>query len=167
MKHPHRPVVAAAALAIAVAGVAGIVSAQSANVQRCEGKDGRVTYSNTQCPEGTVPIRKVNTDPPVSVEAKKAAQDLAKKDADAAKQLEKDQAGQEARDRKQVDQRAKADAKADAKAQEKCERAKRDLERAKTTRAELGGRAATVEMLQKADLAIGRHEADIAKDCAR
>jgi hypothetical protein len=38
---------------------------QSQQVHRCEGKDGKVTYSNTQCPEGTKPVRKVNTDPPV------------------------------------------------------------------------------------------------------
>jgi len=162
MKDLRRSVATIAALAVAVL-VGGAAAAQSANVQRCEGKDGRVTYSNTQCPEGTLPVRKVNTDPPISVEAKKAAQELAKKDAAAARQIEKDQAQQEARDRKQADERAKAD----AKAREKCERAKRDLERARTTRAELGSRAATAEKLQKADLAIGRHEADVAKDCAR
>lgn len=162
MKDPHRSVIATFTVALAAA-VAGVASAQSGNVQRCEGKDGRVTYSNTQCPDGTVPVRKVNTDPPVSVEARQAAQELAKKDTAAAKQLGKDQAQQDARDRKQADERAKAD----AKAREKCERAKRDLERARTTRAELGSRAATAEKLQKADLAIGRHEADVAKDCAR
>lgn len=162
MKDPHRSVVAAFTVALAAA-VAGVASAQSASVQRCEGKDGRVTYSNTQCPEGTVPVRKVNTDPPISVEARQAAQEQAKKDAAAAKTLEKEQTQQDARDRKQAEERAKAD----AKAKERCERAKRDLERAKTTRAELGSRGATVEALQKADLAIGRHEADVAKDCAR
>jgi hypothetical protein len=162
MKNLHPSIVAIVGVALGAA-VAGAASAQSASVQRCEGKDGRVTYSNTQCPEGTVPVRKVNTDPPVSVEARQAAQDLAKKDSAAAKQLEKDQAQQDARDRKQADERAKAD----AKARERCERAKRDLERARTTREELGGRATKVEQLQKADLAISRHEADVAKDCPR
>lgn len=158
MKAQHRSAVAVAVLALAAAA-----SAQPNSVQRCEGKDGRVTYSNTQCPEGTVPVRKVNTDPPVSVEAKKAAQELAKKDSAAAKQVEKEQAQQEARDRKQAEERAKLD----AKAKEKCERAKRDLERAKATRAELSGRAATVERMQKADREIGRYEAEVAKDCPR
>jgi hypothetical protein len=161
MKDLHRSIVASVGLALGAAA-AGAALAQAASVQRCEGKDGRVTYSNTQCPQGTVPVRKVNTDPPVSVEARQAAQDLAKKDATAAKQLDKDQAQQEARDRKQADERAKAD----ARAREKCERAKRDLERARATRAELGSRAAKIEQLQKADLAIGRHEADVAKQCA-
>jgi len=158
MKALHRSAVAVAALAFAAAA-----SAQPSSVQRCEGKDGRVTYSNTQCPEGTVPVRKVNTDPPVSVEAKKAAQELAKKDSAAAKQIEKEQAQQEARDRKQAEERAKAE----SKSKEKCERAKRDLERARTTRAELGSRAASVEKMQKADREIGRYEAEVTKDCPR
>lgn len=149
-----------AAVALAFAGVAW---SQAGSVQRCEGKDRKVTYSNTQCPPGTTPVRTVNTDPPVSVEARKAAQDQAKKEAATAKQIEKDQAQQEARDRKQADERAKAE----AKASERCERARRDLERAKTTRAELGARAATVEAMQKADREIGRREADVAKGCPR
>ena len=165
MRDRRRPVTAV--VAVVAATIAAAAAAQSANVQRCEGKDGRVTYSNTQCPEGTVPVRKVNTDPPVSVEARKAAEDLAKKDAAAARQIEKEQSQQEARARKEADDRAKADARADARAKERCERATRDLERARAARAELGAHAATAEKLQKADLAIGRREADVAKACAR
>lgn len=137
--------------------------AQSSSVQRCEGKDGRVTYSNTQCPEGTVPVRKVNTDPPISVEARKAAQEQAKKDATAVKQIDKERAQEEARERKQAD----AQARAEAKTTERCERAQRELERAKTTRADLGQRPATIEKMQKADQEIGRREAAVAKECAR
>ena len=155
------------ALAVVTLALTGAASAQSSSVQRCESKDGRVTYSNTQCPDGTVPVRKVNTDPPVSVEAKKAAQELAKKDSAAAQQIDKEQAEQEARDRKQAEERAKADAKADATAKERCARAKRNLERARATRADLGTRAATAEKLQTADREVGRHEAEVAKDCPR
>ena len=162
MKALHRLAVAVFTLALSAA-----VSAQSSGVQRCESKDGRVTYSNTQCPEGTAPVRKVNTDPPVSVEAKKAAQELAKKDSAAAKQIDKEQADREARDKKQADERAKADAKADAKAKEQCEGAKRALERARATRADLDTRAATAENLQKADREVGRHQAEVAKKCPR
>lgn len=153
-----RPAVAFLALA-----VLPVASAQTSSVQRCEGKDGRVTYSNTQCPEGTVPVRKVNTDPPVNVEARKAAQEQAKRDGTAVQQLERERAQQEARDRKQADDRAKAE----ARAAERCERARRDVERAQATRAELGRRGATVEKLQKADQEIGRREAGAAKDCPR
>lgn len=140
-----------------------VASAQTSSVQRCEGKDGRVTYSNTQCPEGTVPVRKVNTDPPVNVETRKAAQDQAKRDTAAVKQLERERAQQEARDRKETDERAKTE----AKAAERCERARRELERAQATRAELGRGGATVEKLQKADQDVGRREASAAKDCPR
>src|SRR5512137_2299178 len=140
-----------------------VAAAQTGVVQRCESKDGRVTYSNTACPEGTKPVRKVNTDPPVSVDAKKAAEERAKKDGAALKQIDKERTQQEARDRKQAEERAKAD----AKAKERCERAKRDLERAKATRADLNASASTVEKMQKADREIGRREEEVAKDCAR
>jgi hypothetical protein len=138
-------------------------AAQTGLVQRCESKDGRVTYSNTACPEGTLPVRKVNTDPPVSVDAKKTAEERAMKDGAALKQLEKERAQQEARERKQAEDRAKAD----ARAKERCERAKRDLERAKATRADLNARAAPVEKLQKADRETGRREEEVARECAR
>ena len=151
------------AVAVIVVSAACNAGAQTSNVQRCESKDGRVTYSNTQCPDGTVPVRKVNTEPPVSVDAQKAAQEQAKKDATAAKQMEKERAQQESRERKQADERAKAE----AKAKERCDRAHRDLERAKATRVQLDERAMTVEKMQKADREIGRREADVAKECAR
>lgn len=150
--------VPAAAVALVTAA-----AAQTGTVQRCESKDGRVTYSNTACPEGTSPVRKVNTDPPVSVDAKKAAEQRANKDGAALKQIDRERAQQEARDRKQADERAKAD----AKAKERCERAKRDLERAKATRADLNARPAPVEKMQKADHEIGRREEEVARECAR
>jgi hypothetical protein len=151
------------ALVAALALACACAWAQGAAVQRCEGRDGSVTYSNTQCPPGTAPVRKVNTDPPVSVEASKAAQDQAKKDAAAVQQIEKQRAQEAARERKDADDRAKAA----AKAKERCERATRDLERARATRAGLDSRPASVEQMQKADRDIGRREADVARDCPR
>jgi hypothetical protein len=144
---------------------------QSQQVQRCEAKDGRVTYSNTQCPEGTTPVRKVNTDPPVKVEEQQAAKDRAKKDAAEAKQIEKERAqqaakeGRDAEDQKQA--AAKEQKKAAAKTQEKCDRAKKELDKARTTRAELYARATTVEQMQKADREISRRETDVVRDCPR
>jgi len=100
-------------LPLLLAGLALIPTAVAAQaIQRCESKDGRVTYSNTTCPDGTVPVRKVNTEPPISVEDRKAAQERARADGAAARKVDKEQAQQEARDRKQADDRAKADAKA-------------------------------------------------------
>ena len=75
---------------LAISVFASGALAQQMQVQRCEGKDGKVTYSNRECPAGTSPVRKVNTAPPVSVPEEKAAKDRAKKDAAEVKQLEKD-----------------------------------------------------------------------------
>ena len=141
--------------------------AQSGSVQRSEGKDGRVTYSNTQCPDGTVPVRKVNTDPPISVEARKAAQEQAKKDAAAVKELERERAQEAARERKQADARAKTEAKAEAKTAQRCERAQRDLQRARQDRSELARQAATAEKMQSAEQEVGRREATVARECGR
>jgi hypothetical protein len=155
-----RSALVAAALTLAATAAA---LAQSGTVQRCEAKDGKVTYSNTQCPPGTAPVRKVNTDPPISVEAREAAQAQARKDAAALKKADKERAEQEARERKQAEARARAD----DKASERCERARRDLERAQATRAEVGRRASTVEQMQKADREVGRRETEAEKACPR
>lgn len=151
------PLAAAATLSLCPSGWA------QSGVQRCESKDGHVTYSNTQCPPGSAPVRNVNTDPPVSVEERKAAQERAKKETAAARQVDKERAQSEAREKRAADERAKAAAKAN----ERCERARRDLQRAKTTRAELSERAATVDKMQKADGEISRREAEVARDCPR
>ncbi len=157
----------AARVFIAVALIAGLLGSPAwsqSSVQRCESKDGQVTYSNTQCPPGTSPVRKVNTEPPVSSDERKAAQDLAKKESAAAKQVDKGSAEQEARDKRKAVEAAKAD----AKAQERCERARRDLERARAARSELSERSAlSLERMQKADHEISKREALAAKDCAR
>lgn len=156
-----------AGICLLLVGTAAI--AQSQQVHRCEGKDGKVTYSNTQCPEGTKPVRKVNTDPPVKVEDQQAAKDRAKKDAAEVKQIEKERAQQDAKEERDAEDQKKAAAteqkKAAAKAQGKCDRAKKELEKARTTRAELYARATTVEKMQKADREISRREADVARDC--
>ena len=55
--------------------------------------------------------------------------------------------------------------KAEAKQHQSCERAQKDLEQARSTRASLEQRAATVEQMQKADKEVGRREADTSKAC--
>jgi hypothetical protein len=75
-----------AALAIALAaGVATIVSAQQ--IQRCEGPDGKITYSNAECPVGTTAAKAVQTAPPPSSEAQQAARVRAARDAQTADQI--------------------------------------------------------------------------------
>jgi hypothetical protein len=131
-------------------------------IQRCEAKDGRVTYSNTACPEGTAPVRKVNTEPPISVDDRKGAQERARKDGAAAKKLELELAQQQARDRKQADERAKAD----AKAKERCENARRDLDRARAARGELNARPSAPDKIDKAESEIRRRESEVARECS-
>ena len=140
---------------------AAVAEAQSGVVQRCESKDGRVTYSNTACPAGTTPVRRVNTEPPISVDDSKAAQDRARKEAAAARQIDKEQGQQEARERKQADERAKAD----AKAKERCESARRELERSRASRSELNARPSVPEKIDKADSEIKRRESDVSREC--
>jgi len=151
-------------LPLLLAGLALIPTAVAAQaIQRCESKDGRVTYSNTTCPDGTVPVRKVNTEPPISVEDRKAAQERARADGATARKVDKEQAQQEARDRKQADDRAKAD----AKARERCENAQRSLERSMAARAELNARPTTLDKIDKAESEVKRRESEVARECNR
>lgn len=150
------------ATVMAVSIAPALVAAQG--VQRCEGADGRITYSNTKCPDGTTAARAVNTAPPISVDEQKAARERAKRDAADAKASEKARAQEEAKA-----QRAAAEQKkADAKKRENCEHAQRSLERAKATRAALSDqRAATAAQMQKADNEISKRETELAKACPR
>lgn len=145
-------------LALALAGVAG---AQSDVIKRCESKDGRVSYSNTSCPAGTTPVRKVNTEPPISVDDRKATQERARKESAAARQIDKEQARQETRDRKQAEDRAKAE----ARAKERCDGARRGLEQSVASRAELNARPSTAEKIEKAESEIRQRESDVKRDC--
>jgi hypothetical protein len=75
-------------------------------IQRCEGAGGRVTYSNSECPEGTKPIKSVQAAPVPPPEAQRAARDQAARDARAARQLAEEQKAQQAAVvRQQQDQR--------------------------------------------------------------
>jgi len=146
---------------VQIALLVGVSAASAQGVQRCESVDGKVTYSNTQCPEGTSAVRKVNTAPPVAIDDQKAAKDRAKRDAAEVKSVDKAKAQEQSRAEREAADRKKAE----AKQYERCERAQKDLERARSTRAALDQRAATVEQMQKADKEIGRRESDAAKAC--
>jgi len=139
----------------------GAASALAQGVQRCESADGKVTYSNTQCPQGTSAVRKVNTSPPVAVDEQKAAKERAKRDAAEVKAADKA--------REQAQTRAERDAaetkKAQAKQRERCDRAQRELERARISRGSLEQGAASVEQMQKADKELGRREDEAVKAC--
>lgn len=148
------------ATALACTLVAGATAAQT--VQRCEAADGRVTYSNTECPAGTQPVRKVNTDPPVRVDEQAAARARAKKDAAEAAKIDKEHAAAQAR----YERNAKDRRKREAKAVTACERARREVERARAARTVLVERTYTAQQLQKTDREIARREDIAARDCA-
>jgi flagellum-specific peptidoglycan hydrolase FlgJ len=154
-----------AAILSFVLATAGTVAAAE-TVRRCEAEDGKVTYSNSPCPEGTKTTRQVNTTPPVTIDEQKAAKDRAKRDAADAKDAER------ARDKEQEKEQAKAERaaaeqnKAQAKERERCDRARRELERARSARASLlQQRAATIDEMQKADREISKREGEAAKSC--
>ena len=146
-------------LAAVVAGSAA--NAQQMQVQRCEAKDGTVTYSNRECPAGTKPVRNVNTSPPISVPDQQAAKDRAKKDVAEVKKLEKDRK-QEADEQKRVAEKRE---KAEAKVVDRCERARRDLARAIEMRNKVDTRAATIEQMQKASQEVSKREDALPKAC--
>jgi hypothetical protein len=65
-------------------------------IQRCEGAGGQVTYSNSECPEGTKPIKAVQSAPAPTPEVQRAARDQAARDAQAAAQLAEQRKAQQA-----------------------------------------------------------------------
>lgn len=150
-----------ATLALAAALIGAAAAAQQMQVQRCEGKGGTVTYSNRECPAGTVPVRKVNTSPSVRAGDEKAAKERASKDIAEVKQIEKQQAKQAAEDKRAADKRGQAE----AKIADRCERARRDLARAIEMRNAVDTRAATIEQMQKASQEVSKREAELPKSC--
>jgi hydroxylamine reductase (hybrid-cluster protein) len=159
-----QPSLPAICLSFLLVGAAAPACAQG--VQRCESADGKVTYSNTRCPAGTSAVRQVNTSPPVAVDEQKAAKERAKKDAADAKAIDKAREQEQAKVERAALEKNKQQDKQQAKERERCERAKRDLEDARTARATLlEERAATIEQMHKADREIAKHEADAAKAC--
>lgn len=149
-----------AMLGLLAATLSPAASAQT--VQRCESRDGKVTYSNTKCPEGTSAVRPVNTSPPVAVDEQKAARERATRDAAEAKAIDQSRQKEEAKaERTAADQK-----KAEDKERQRCEQASRDLELARNARASLMQRsAATIEQVQKADKELSRREAEADKAC--
>ena len=78
--------------------VAFIVPATAAAqpIQRCEGAGGRVTYSNSECPDGTKPIKAVQAVPAPPPEAQRAAREKAARDAQAVQQFAVERQAQQA-----------------------------------------------------------------------
>ena len=146
---------------LVAAALVDSANAQQMQVQRCEAKDGTVTYSNRECPAGTKPVRTVNTSPPISVPDQQAAKDRAKKDITEVKKLEKDQKKEAEEEKRAAEKREKAE----AKIADRCERARRELARAIEMRNKVDTRAATIEQMQKASQEVRRREEALPKAC--
>ncbi len=131
-------------------------------VQRCESPDGKVTYSNTKCPDGTTPVRNVNTSPPVAVDEQKAAKERAKRDAEEAKSIDKARAKETA----QAQRAAVEQKKVQTTERVRCDKAKQELAQAMDVRAELHRKPATIQQMQNADSEISKLEAEVARSCA-
>lgn len=147
--------------AFAFGALAGNVGAQQTQVQRCEARDGTVTYSNRECPAGSTAVRKVNTSPAVSVPEQQAAKERAKKDAAEVKQIDKDRKKQAEEEKRAADKRNRNE----MKIADRCERARRDLARAIELRNAVDTRAATVDQMRKASQEVSRREAELPQAC--
>jgi len=97
---------AAAALLAADALSAGVATAQQ--VQRCESPEGRVTYSNSTCPDGTQAVRKIEQDPGPSAADQKAARERAQQHS---RELDKLERQRQKDEEKAARERASAEAK--------------------------------------------------------
>lgn len=103
--------VRAAALAAFLA-LTGASNATAQPVQRCETPEGKVTYSNSQCPAGTEPVRSIEPDAGPTAADQKAARERAQQRSRELDKLERqrqkeeekaarDRTAAEARERKQ------------------------------------------------------------------
>jgi hypothetical protein len=128
--------------ALVAAGCFCAVPALAQTVQRCESPDGKVTYSNTDCPSGTQPVRKVEPDPGPTPADQKAARERAQQHSRELDKLERQR-------QKEEEKAARARAAADAK------QAKHDVEcrkleaRVRVAREEF--ESATLQRRQQAD----------------
>lgn len=87
-------------------------------IERCEGPNGKVVYSNEGCPKNTKVVREVDTRPPISEADARQAQARAKREAREVKDIEKQEAAeQKARERAQA-----AERKEESKQEKRCNR---------------------------------------------
>jgi hypothetical protein len=132
---------------------AGIVAAQS--VQRCESPDGKVTYSNTTCPAGTQPVRKIEEEPAPSTADRKAARERAQQNSRELEKLERERQREEER-------AARTRANAEARQRRQDAECRKAEARVRAARAEFEG--ATLQRRQQADrkLRLAEEEAKAA-----
>lgn len=135
---------------------AGQVVPVRAEIQRCEGPDGKVTYSNEQCPEGTKAVKKVDTRPPVLEGEARAAKSRAEREARELKTIERDRDAEE-----------KARAKAQAAARKKEEQLERECnkKRIAVNKAREAVETSALDKRAALEKRLLTAEADFAKSC--
>jgi len=114
---------------------AAVLAAQSAvaqELQRCEGPDGKVSYAQGPCPDGTRAVRSLPPVEPPSSADKKAAQQRAQQDVRNAAALDR---ARKAEEERQAREQAQAQAKL-AKQEAHCGRLQSRLDAARKELAE-------------------------------
>lgn len=147
---------AAALLSAWIGAFAADASAQAAQMQRCESPDGKVTYANVACPEGTKPVRAVAPAAGPSADDARAARERLKADQQQVQKIDKARAAEEAQ--QQRERAAQARQAADR------ERACRKLA-ARVAQAEEALSRASMAKREAADRQVQKARAQHAADC--
>ena len=79
------------------------------SIQRCEGPGGKITYSNSECPEGTKAAKSVAVPPAPTPDAQQAARTRAASDAARAQQLATERQTQQSQAQAQRQSQQEAD----------------------------------------------------------
>jgi hypothetical protein len=146
---------------VRVATVLGLVllgNAVSAEaVYRCEGKDGRVTYSDAACPTDSKVARKLDDAPPVvSTDTSKGKGKAAPRDAKEAGQIAQSPGAKDAaQDARQLDEQIDASRRECSELSRRVEYARRDLE------------GASPNMRSTSELALRRAQDEYSLLCQR
>lgn len=96
--------------------------AVSAQTLRCESPDGKVTYANVACPDGTRPVRTLPPPDPPSAGDAKAARERARADQEQVQKLERARQAEEAERARQRTAAAKLKEKHDAQCRKLAQR---------------------------------------------
>ena len=138
---------AMASLAAACSFCASAVIAQP--VQRCESPEGKVTYSNSTCPDGTQAVRKIEPDPSPTAADQKAALERAQQHSRELDKLERQR-------QKAEDKAARERAAAEAKQSKKDADCRKLEARVRAAREEF--ESATLQRRQQADRKLRQAE---------
>lgn len=150
---------AGTAVAVGIAFASAAALAQSgAALQRCESPDGKVTYANVACPDGTRAVRAVPPAAAPSAEDARAARERLKADQQQVQKIDKARAAEDAQ--LQRERAAQARQAADR------ERACRKLAARVTQAEETLGRAALAKR-ETADRQLQKARAQYAADCGK